>query len=391
MTYCTDNFILLFLTILSVFFITPNYVSSINVVSYGAKPNDKFDSTIPFQKAWFSACKSKDPATIYVPKGSFLLKQVTFKGPCTNNINFQIDGNITAPLDSSSHGNSGSWIMFRELDGLSIQGGTLNGNGDNYWSCKKAGNCPAGARSISFSSCKNVKVSGLTSLNSEAAHITVDHCKDIMFQHLEINAPETSPNTDGIDVIFSSDVIVNHSTISTGDDCIALIQGTNNVSIDHITCGPGHGIGIGSLGTSNDEAGVENVRVMNSIFKGTQNGVRIKSWAQPSNEYARDIVFKNLTMDNVQNPIIIDQNYCTGSNNCPNKSSGVKISNVSFEQIKGTSATPQAIQLDCSDTNPCQDIKLHDIHLIYTKGSATSTCKNANVITSGVVIPKSCL
>ncbi|KAG4990938.1 hypothetical protein JHK87_024395 [Glycine soja] len=326
-------------------------------------------------------------------KDFFLLKQVIFEGPCSSNIKFRIAGTIVAPSDYSSLGNkSGFWIMFRNLNGFSVQGGTFDGKGDSYWRCRKSGSsCPAGARSITFSSCNDVKVRGLTSLNSQSMHIAVEQCKNILFKDVNIKAPSTSPNTDGIDVTLSTGVTVIDATIRTGDDCIALIQGSTNVWIERVTCGPGHGISIGSLGTSEDEAGVQNVTVINSIFDGTQNGVRIKSWAKPSNGYASDIVFRNLTMLNAYNPIIIDQKYCPGDKNCPQQNSGVKISKVSYEHIRGTSACPQAINFDCSKSNPCEGIKLQDIDLVYDNGSSTSTCKNADGITRGEVIPKSCL
>ena len=73
------------------------------------------------------------------------------------------------------------------------------------------------------------------------------------------------------------------------------------------------------------------------------------------------------------------------------QNSGVKISKVSYEHIRGTSACPQAINLDCSKSNPCEGIKLQDIDLVYGEGSTTSTCNNVGGINSGVVIPKSCL
>ncbi|TKY73013.1 Polygalacturonase protein [Spatholobus suberectus] len=392
MAHYTNQFILLFLATFSFFVITNSNASLINVVSFGAKPNDKFDSTTPFLKAWSSACGSKESTTIYVPKGSFLLKQVTFGGPCMNKIKFQIDGTIVAPSDYRSLGNSGYWILFRKLNGISIYGGTLDGRGDGYWSCRKAGrSCPAGARSISFSSSNNVTVSGLTSLDSQAMHIAIDHCKTVVIQNVKIKAPTTSPNTDGINVMFSTGVTVSRATIMTGDDCIAISLGTTNVWIESVTCGPGHGISIGSLGTFADEAGVQNVTVTNSIFTNTQNGVRIKSWARPSNGYAKDIVFRNLTMQNAYNPIIIDQNYCPTGSACPHQNSGVKISKVSYEHIKGTSASPVAINFGCSQSNPCGGIKLQDIKLMYYKGTTTSSCRNVGGISSGVVIPSSCL
>lgn len=56
--------------------------------------------------------------------------------------------------------------------------------------------------------------------------------------------------------------------------------------------------------------------VTESVFTKTENGVRVKSWARPSGGYAKNLVFKNLVMRNVDNPVLIDQRYCP-DNNCP--------------------------------------------------------------------------
>lgn len=69
----------------------------------------------------------------------------------------------------------------------------------------------------------------------------------------------------------------------------------------------------------------------------------------------------------------------------------MKISKVSYEHIRGTSAGPVPIKFDCSQSNPCWGLKLQDIKLTYPKGSERSSCTNAGGSSSGVVIPKSCL
>lgn len=86
---------------------------------------------------------------------------------------------------------------------------------------------------------------------------------------------------------------------------------------------------IGSLGSDSNEAGVENVTVTDSVFTKTQNGVRIKSWAKPNNGYARDINFRNLIMQNVYYPIIIDQRYCTKTD-CPHQVISLHITNTNY-------------------------------------------------------------
>ncbi|KAL6272514.1 hypothetical protein ACE6H2_023206 [Prunus campanulata] len=62
-----------------------------------------------------------------------------------------------------------------------------------------------------------------------------------------------------------------------------------------------------SLAEDLEEEGVQNVTVKNAIFKGTQNGLRIKSWARPSNGFVQGVQFLDVVMFNVQNPIVMDQ------------------------------------------------------------------------------------
>ena len=76
---------------------------------------------------------------------------------------------------------------------------------------------------------------------------------------------------------------------------------------------------IGSLGWDMNEAGVKNVTVKTATFTGTENGVRVKTWARPSNGFVTNVVFQHLVMVNVQNPVIIDQNYCPDHQACPHQ------------------------------------------------------------------------
>lgn len=122
-----------------------------NVVSYGARPDGQTDSTAAFSRAWTAACRSAVPATIYVPRGNFLLGAVTFRGPCRSQIALRIGGTLLASSNYWSLGNSDDWILFEYVNRVSIYGGTLNAQGAAYWACRTSGrSCPNPAK-VSFS------------------------------------------------------------------------------------------------------------------------------------------------------------------------------------------------------------------------------------------------
>lgn len=129
--------------------LTSSATITYNILQYGAKSGGQSDSSKAFLSAWGAACAINSPATIYVPQGRFLLKNVYLYGEhCRNGaITIRIDGVLVAPSDYNVLGNSGSWIKFDRVTGVSIYGGTLDGQGTSLWACKHSGKkCPEGAK-----------------------------------------------------------------------------------------------------------------------------------------------------------------------------------------------------------------------------------------------------
>ncbi|PIN10745.1 Polygalacturonase [Handroanthus impetiginosus] len=365
-----------------------------NVQSFGAKSDGKSDCTKAFLSAWGAACAATSPATIYVPQGTYLLGNAYFAGKLCKNtaITIRVEGTLVAPSDYNAIAKSESWLKFEGVTGVSIFGGTLDAQGSQLWACKNSGNaCPKGATSLAFYNSNNIMISGLTSLNSQMFHVLIDGCNNANLVNMKISADGNSPNTDGIHVEKSSGVTIMNPDVGTGDDCVSIGPGASNLWIENLACGPGHGVSIGSLGWDSQEAGVQNVTVKTATFSGTENGVRVKTWARPSNGFVRNVLFQHVVMSNVQNPIIIDQNYCPNHESCPNQASGVKISDVTYQDIHGTSATQVAVKFDCSKTRPCTGITLDEVNLTYKDKPATASCANAGGTAAGVVEPTSCL
>ncbi|XP_030970206.1 exopolygalacturonase-like [Quercus lobata] len=364
-----------------------------DVKSYGAQPNA--DITQALTKAWKAACEVAG-SKVVISVGVYKLGLVTLLGPCKGAIEFNLQGTLQAPSDVASFNGKDGWVAFERINGLTVSGGgVFDGKGQQAWQkneCAEDKNCNVLPINIRFDYVTNSKVQDITSKDSKYFHINLLECKKLQFQHVTIIAPANSPNTDGIHVGRSSQITITNVDIGTGDDCISFGDGTQDVTVNQVTCGPGHGISVGSLGRYENEEPVSGIRVTGATLSNTDNGVRIKTWPSSSSGVASDIHFEDVVMNNVANPVIIDQNYCPNSQ-CSNQSpSKVKISNVSFKKIRGISSTKEALNLICSKSVPCQQVVLSDIDLAYKGGggSATSICTNIQPAVSGKLNPPAC-
>ncbi|KAB2022336.1 hypothetical protein ES319_D07G202500v1 [Gossypium barbadense] len=367
----------------------------VNVDAFGAKANGRDDSQA-FKKAWKYACSSQG-ATLVVPKKKvYHLKPIDFSGPCKSAISLNIQGTIKATVNHSDYERyDGRWLYFDKVQNLRVEGGgIINGNGRTWWenSCKinKALPCKEAPTAVTFNECNNLLVASLLIKNAQQMHLSFRKCVNVKAFNLLVKAPGHSPNTDGIHVTETQNININNCVIGTGDDCISIVSGSKNVRATGITCGPGHGISIGSLGARKSAAYVSNVLVNNTILSGTTNGVRIKTW-QGGSGYARNIRFQNIVMYNVSNPIIIDQNYCDQQKQCPKQVSAVRVSNVLYKNIRGTSASRVAMKFDCSKSFPCRGIFLQDVALRPQEEEqediAKASCANVRLSYRGNVSP----
>ncbi|RWR72103.1 Glycoside hydrolase [Cinnamomum micranthum f. kanehirae] len=347
--------------------------------------------------AWKEACAWDGMGRILIPKETFIVGPLVLKGPCKGPIVFQLKGVMKAHTDLSIF-KSDVWIEFQYVKGLLVTGGgTLDGQGASAWphnQCPKNFKCKILPTSLKLSFVTDATVQGISSINSKFFHMNIFGSKNIKLQAVNISAPDESPNTDGIHIGSSSGIKISRSIIGTGDDCISLGPGSSNVSISNIFCGPGHGISVGSLGKYPNEEDVVGLTVRNCTFTGTTNGLRIKTWeASPASTTASSFTFDDIVMNNVYNPIIIDQEYCPYKSCNLETPSRVKIDNVSFKNIRGTSSSQVAVNILCSKGVPCQNVKLIDINLAYiVQGvAATAACANVRGTSSGLQIPPSCI
>ncbi|KAL1209097.1 Polygalacturonase [Cardamine amara subsp. amara] len=362
-----------------------------NVLDFGATGDGMSDDTEAFEAAWASACKVEASTMIIPAEYIFLVGPISFSGPyCQANIVFQLDGMIVAPTDSESWERGLLWwIEFTKLSGITIQGnGVIDGRGSVWWeqdhptdddfkliiplnnSVQEHPPMPIRSKldwmpsikptALRFYGSMDVTVTGITIQNSPQCHLKFDNCVQVLVHDVNVSSPGDSPNTDGIHLQNTRDVMIHTTTLACGDDCISIQTGCSNVYVHNVNCGPGHGISIGSLGKDSTKACVSNITVRDVVMHNTMTGVRIKTW-QGGVGSVKGVLFSNIQLTEVQLPIVIDQFYCDHSR-CRNQSSAVAVEGVTYEKIRGT-YTVKPVHFACSDSFPCVDVQLSGIEL----------------------------
>ncbi|XP_050909431.1 probable polygalacturonase At3g15720 [Lathyrus oleraceus] len=339
--------------------------STFDVLKYGAIGDGNTDDSEAFVKAWQDVCTSQDNPTLIIPKDkTYFLQPLRFQGPCKSaTVKVELGGTIIAPKNMEdwkwAQDNVLVWISFEHIYGLVVNGeGQINGQGAPWW--KEYPNDESKRPSaFKFIKCERLTISNLTHYDSPKNHMGISSCKEVFISNLKMIAPEDSPNTDGIDIANSSNITIKDSTITTGDDCVAINTGSSFINITGVFCGPGHGISVGSLGKNGEYAEVEDVYVKNCTFTRTSNGARIKTW-EGGNGYARKITYEDIEFIEVKNPIVIDQSYNPKIYEDVGK--GVEVTDVTFHNLRGTS-TKDPIQLKCEPTISCINVVFDNINI----------------------------
>lgn len=321
---------------------------------FGAKDGITTKNTRAFKKA-IDTCYFAGGGTVIVPKGVWLTGQIHLK----SNVNLHFEEG--AELHFSPDPNDYLPVVFTRWAGfelynyspliyacdcvnIAITGpGKLFGNGEPWWKWKDIqeqtakdiyenqvlkgvkpekriyGTPTAGLRPqfISPINCKHILLEGFT-VASAGPFWTFDitYCDDVIVRDLKINTTG-GPNTDGINIDSSKNVLIEHCIIDAGDDAITLKSGINEdgwrvarpvekVVIRDITALHCHG---GIVIGSEMSGGIRDIFVHNCYFNGADRGIRIKSNASRGG-VVEELWFKNIRMHDIkQEAICINTNY----------------------------------------------------------------------------------
>ena len=291
--------------------------------SYGAKGDGKTLDTVAIQKA-IDDCASKGGGTVkladaakFVSAPLILKSHITLEIAAGTTLEASTNHADFPEIEQFHDKGRQSLLSAANAEDITIHGGgVIDGRGESWW--ENRGQGATRPRLIVFDHCKHILMENITVQNSPMWQIVPYYSEDLTFRNMKVLAPEPEGhNTDGIDPFSSKHIIIDHVTIDTGDDNVAIKSGqpdspgpdepTTDITITDCIFLKGHGLSVGS----EVSGGVTHLRVERVTFKGTTQGIRVKSGRDRGNDIG-DFVYKDITMEDVGTAIQITDYYAAG-------------------------------------------------------------------------------
>jgi len=375
--------------------------------TFGAKGDGKTPDTQAIESA-IDACASKGGGTVHMTAGTYLSAPLTIK----SHVHLQLDkgavllGSLKLEDYPVRPGPESNWRRVALLHGdnltdIAFTGeGVIDGSGKPWWDIARAnrrkantsGNARGQTRPMLFDlvQSKQVVFDGITIRNSPMYTIALFQCEGVQITNITIKNPPNSPNTDGIDPFSSAHIKIDHVTIDTGDDDIAIKSGlvergepnipTYDVVVTNSTLLHGHGLSIGS----EVAGGVHDVTVDDVTFHQTDNGIRVKSNRTRGND-VYNLKYSNIKMTDVGTPILITEYYPhipDSDKKQPMAEHTPRFKNIFITNVTATGAA-RAMQIAGLPESPVQDLILDNVTISAEKGAKIS---NANLTMKNVVV-----
>lgn len=305
-----------------------------DIRKYGAKSGCEILATDGIQKA-IDKCNADGGGRVIVPKGDWLVSTINLK----SNVELHLakGARLVASTDLSlyqRHNSDYAGVLFTEdQDNVAITGpGEIFGRGMDFMYADSAkviagpvlnyvrqgenlrkvkegiGDGPLHPKErfrqmIIFSNCTNVRLEDFKCIDSPYWCFLIVHCDGVHVHGVDIDNNLNIPNSDGLDVISSSNVNISDCNISCGDDAIVL---------------SGYKWHFGDPGFKNILRPVRNINVNNCVLRSRSSAIRIGGWDQNA--------MSGLNLNNIH---IWDSNCGIGI--CIRDSAG--LSNATFNNI----------------------------------------------------------
>ena len=375
-------------------------VATCDARSMGAKADGQTKDTIALQRA-IDLCAQGNGGVVHLTAGTYVSGPLALK----SHVHLLLDKDAKLlgspdmedfPLRTDAPWRKVSLIHADNVVDIAITGeGTIDGNGKIWWDAKAARKKgePEAPRPllIDLTKSKQILIEGVTIQNSPQYNITTFWCDGLTVRNVTIlNPGRGAPNTDGIDPVSTSHVLIEHDTIDTGDDNVAIKSGlvergdpnvpSTDIVIRDCIFRNGHGLSIGS----EVAGGVRNVTVERVTFSGTRQGIRIKSARGRGNDVG-NFTYRDIKMEGVETPIEITNYYTGVVKNDPGQpvtEHTPKFHDITIENVTATGAKRAAVIMGLPES-PIKNLVLKNVNISAATGM---TILNAQITQERLVV-----
>lgn len=377
------------------------FAGTCEVRRYGARGDGKTLDTTAIQRA-IDDCASRGGGTVLLARGSSLSGTIVLK----DNITLRILPGATLlasprisdftpypaedvpkiAIDGSTQnkGNGPYHLIHAEgahnvaIDG----GGTIRGNGAAYWDTdqehmyvsRRARPSPL----IEFVDTHGIRIEDIVIRDAPGWTIHPLESSDIRISRITVINDGRGPNTDGVNIDSSRDVLVTDSRIESGDDCVVLkttgrrgarpVPPTEHVVVSNILCSSddqGLKIGTESLGDFRD------IQFTNSVIYHSPNLYRPPtagiSMSMVDGAKFSNVIVSNIVIRDARTPIFLRLGNRGRGQAVPKPG---ELSNVIFSNIIATGGK-LASSITGLPGHPARGVTLSDVDITMT-GGATS-------------------